>query len=264
VPDLWQELEPAYRRALAGETVSNIQVSTPRADDSAHLRHWLASYYPVRVGGEIIGVGNVVADITELKEARDKFARNLDAMVNTIATTVEYRDPYTAGHQRKVAQIAAAIAVELGLDAHEVDGIRTAASIHDLGKISIPAEILTKPGKLSAIEYELIKQHAEAGYSIVAGIDFPWPVAEMIRQHHERLDGSGYPHGRRDKEILLGAQVIAVADMVEAITAYRPYRPGWGVGLALDQIERERGTRLHTDAVDACLELVNTRRLTLG
>ena len=201
VPDLWQQLEPAYRRSLAGETVSNIQVSTPSADDPTRLRHWLTSYYPVRVCGEIIGVGNVVAEITELSEARDTIARNLDAMVDTIATTVEYRDPYTAGHQRQVAEIAAAIAAELGLDAHEIDGIRTAASIHDLGKISIPSEILSKPGKLSAIEYELTKQHAEAGYSIVAGIDFPWPVAEMIRQHHERLDGSGYPHaasGQRD------------------------------------------------------------------
>lgn len=197
------------------------------------------------VRGEIVGVGNVVAEITELKEARDTIARNLDAMVNTIATTVEYRDPYTAGDQRKVAEIAAAIAAELGRDAHEIDGIR-------------------KPGKLSAIEYELIKQHAEAGYSIVAGIDFPWPVAEMIGEHHERMDGSGYPHGRRGNEILLGARVIAVADVVEAMSAHRPYRPGWGVELAVDRIQRERRVRLDTDAVDACLQLFNTRRLTLG
>jgi putative nucleotidyltransferase with HDIG domain len=264
VPELWQQLEPAYRRSLAGETVSNVQVSTWSEEGPARGRHWLASYYPVRVHGEIVGVGNVVAEITELKEARDTIARNLDALVDTIATTVEYRDPYTAGHQRKVAEMAAAIASELGLDAHEIDGIRTAASIHDLGKISIPSEILTKPGKLSSIEYELIKQHAEAGYNIVAGIDFPWPVAEMIRQHHERLDGSGYPHARRGHEILLGARIIAVADVVDAMSAHRPYRPGWGVAAALAQITAERATRLDADAVDACRHLFDTGRLALG
>jgi len=260
-PALWPQLEGVYRRALAGEAVSNVEVTTPNLDDPQRDRHWLANYYPVYVGGEIIGVGNVVIEVTELKDAQDAISHNLAAMVQTIATTVEYRDPYTAGHQRRVADLAAAIGTELALDACEVEGIRTAASIHDLGKISIPAEILSKPGTLSYQEHELVKQHAEAGYNIVACIDFPWPVAEMIRQHHERLDGSGYPRGLHGDEILLGARIIAVADVVEAMTAHRPYRPGYGVGIALTQIERDRGTLLDSDVVHACAQLFHSGRL---
>lgn len=264
VPQLWRQLEDVYRRALAGEAVCNISVSTPSAEEPDRMRHWLTSYYPVRIGDEIIGVGNVVVDITERQEAEQAVARNLAAMVQTIATTVEYRDPYTAGHQSRVARLAAAIGDELGLDPFTVEGIRTAASIHDLGKISIPAEILSKPGRLLAAEYELIKQHAEAGYNIVAGIDFPWPVAEMIRQHHERLDGSGYPRGLRGDEILLGARIIAVADVVDAMTSHRPYRPGLGIEAALGQVEHDRTTLLDERAVDACLRLFRAGRIDLG
>jgi putative nucleotidyltransferase with HDIG domain len=215
------------------------------------------------IDDKIIGVGNVVIDITELKDAVDTINHNLTAVVDTIARTVEFRDPYTAGHQRRVANIAAIIAQDMGLDPSTIEGIRTAASIHDIGKISIPAEILSKPGPLSAPEFELIKQHPEAGYNIVADVDFPWPVAEMIRQHHERLDGSGYPKGLRGEEILLGARIIAVADVVEAMSAHRPYRPGHGIEAALIQIDRDRGTLLDDRAVEACLRAFRTRRIIL-
>ena len=262
-PDLWPQLEDVYRRALTGEAICNLDVTTPGLDDPEHPRHWLASYYPVSIDDDIIGVGNVVIDITELKEAVDTIAHNLAAMVDTIARTVECRDPYTAGHQRRVADIAAVIGEEMGLDPSTVEGIRTAASIHDIGKISIPAEILSRPGQLSAPEFELIKQHAEAGYNIVAGVDFPWPVAEMIRQHHERMDGSGYPRGLQGEEILLGARIIAVADVVEARTAHRPYRPGHGVYVALNQIAHDRGTLLDDRAVEACLRAFRTGRARL-
>jgi PAS domain S-box-containing protein/putative nucleotidyltransferase with HDIG domain len=262
-PDLWPQLEDVYRRALTGEAICNLDVTTPGLDDPEHPRHWLASYYPVSIDDDIIGVGNVVIEITELKEAVDTIAHNLAAMVDTIARTVECRDPYTAGHQRRVADIAAVIGEEMGLDPSTVEGIRTAASIHDIGKISIPAEILSRPGQLSAPEFELIKQHAEAGYNIVAGVDFPWPVAEMIRQHHERMDGSGYPRGLQGEEILLGARVIAVADVVEARTAHRPYRPGHGVYVALNQIAHDRGTLLDDRAVEACLRAFRTGRARL-
>jgi len=262
VPDLWPQLEDVYRRALAGETVRNFEISGRHAAFPDQPRHWLTSYYPVWIGDEIIGIGNVVLDITERREAEEVAARNLTAMVHTIATTVEYRDPYTAGHSRRVADMAAAIGEELGLDAGTIDGIRTAASIHDIGKISVPSEILSKPGPLTPIEYELIKQHAEAGYNIVAGIDFPWPVAEMIRQHHERLDGSGYPQGLRGDEILLGARIIAVADVLEAMTSHRPYQPGSGlVEEAVQQIELDRGRLLDDDVVEACLRALRAGRL---
>lgn len=261
VPHLWPQLEDVYRRALGGEAVMNVEVSTPGTDGDPGTRHWLASYYPVRINGAIIGVGNVVADISERRQMEVAVERNLNAMVETIAATVECRDPYTAGHQRRVAQIAAAIGQEMGLDASTIQGVRTAASIHDIGKISIPSEILSKPGRLSGPEMELIREHAETGYNIVAGIDFPWPVAEMIRQHHERLDGSGYPRGLEAGDILLGAKVIAVADIVEAMTSHRPYRPGYGTDVALDYIRKESGRLLDADAVAACLDLFESGRL---
>lgn len=263
VPDLWPQLEGVYRRALSGEPVCNVELTTPSIDPARKTQHWLASYYPVRVNDEIIGVGNIVVDISERKEAEEAVARNLRAMVQTIATTVECRDPYTAGHQRRVAEIAAAIGEELGLDASSVEGVRTAASIHDIGKISVPAEILSKPGRLSGPELDIIKQHAETGYGIVSGIDFPWPVAEMIRQHHERLNGSGYPQGLQGGDILVGARIISVADTVEAMTAHRPYRPGHGLDAALDYIQSARGHLLDEDAVDACVRLFRSGRLHL-
>jgi PAS domain S-box-containing protein/putative nucleotidyltransferase with HDIG domain len=259
VPELWPRLIDIYRRAFTGEAVCNVEISTPESEEPPRTRYWLASYYPVRRDGEIIGVGNVVIDITERKEAENALARNLAAMVHTIAATVEYRDPYTAGHQRRVADLAAAISVEMGLDPSTIEGIKTAASIHDIGKISTPAEILSKPGRLSGPEMELIRQHAETGYNIVAGIDFPWPVAEMIRQHHERMNGSGYPRGLHGEEILLGARIIAVADTVEAMAAHRPYRAGYGLDRALRQIAQDSGTLLDNDAVNACLRLDRAR-----
>ncbi len=182
-------------------------------------------------------------------------ARSLDATVESLAHTVELRDPYTAGHQRRVSEIAVALASELGLSQDRIKGLRLAASIHDIGKISIPAEILAKPTQLNEVEYELIKGHSEAGYDLLQGIEFPWPIAEMIRQHHERLDGSGYPRGLKGEEILLEARVMAVADVVEAMASHRPYRAARGLDVALAEIERGRGTMYDADVVDACLRL---------
>ena len=260
VPGLWSQLEDVYRRALHGEVVSNLELSTADSEAPEGVRHWLASYYPVRVGDAIVGVGNVVVDITERKVAERALARNLDALVETIATTVECRDPYTAGHQRRVAEIAVAIASEMGVDPHTIEGVRTAASIHDLGKISVPAEILSKPGRLSATEFELIKEHPVVGYNIVAHIDFPWPVAEMIRQHHERMDGSGYPDGLRGPDILLGSRIIAVADVIEAMVSHRPYRPGRSLEAAIGLLLEGRGTLLDADVVDACVRVFAAER----
>ena len=217
--------------------------------------YWLASYYPVPLHDQIIGIGIVAVDITDRKVAEQAQRDLTSAAVGAIAATVETRDPYTAGHQRRVAGIAAAIANRLELDAHEVEGIRVAANIHDVGKVGVPIEILTRPDALRPAEWELVKTHSRMGFDIVAGIAFPWPVAEMILQHHERCDGSGYPDGLHRDEILLGARIIAVADTVEAMASHRPYRPARGVERALEEITRERTRLFDPDVVDACVQL---------
>ena len=205
---------------------------------------------------------NLAHGIRSLR-ALHRAEHNLDSLVATLAHVVEQRDPYTAGHQDRVAELASAIAEELELTGHEVAGITMAARIHDIGKIAVPAELLTKPSALTPLEFELIKQHADTGSEMVKDIDFPWPVARMIREHHERMDGSGYPRGLVGEEILVGSRVLAVADMVEAMVTHRPYRPGKGLDFALAQIGSERGTALDPDVVDACLRLFCDGRLSL-
>lgn len=175
--------------------------------------------------------------------------------VDAIALTVEKRDPYTAGHQHRVAELAVAIGGKMGLDAHRLEGLRLGAILHDLGKIAIPAELLSRPGRLTETEFGLIKNHPRIGYEIIKGIHFPWPVKEMILQHHERLDGSGYPQGLKDPEIVLEARIIAVADVVEAITSHRPYRPALGIDTALEEIQSGCGTLYDPEVVDHCIAL---------
>jgi len=187
--------------------------------------------------------------------ATEKLQRGLEGIIGAIGATMESRDPYTAGHQRRVATLAAAIAKEMGLPEQRVEGVHFGALIHDLGKIQVPAEILSKPTKLTKLEFELIKTHPQAGYDIVKGIEFPWPVAQMVHQHHERLDGSGYPQGLKGDAIALEARILAVADVIEAMASHRPYRPGLGIDVALKEITDKRGTWFDPAAVDACLRL---------
>jgi putative nucleotidyltransferase with HDIG domain len=181
--------------------------------------------------------------------------RMMNGTVYAIALMVERRDPYTAGHQQKVSQLAAAIIKELGFSEDQVEGIRIAGLLHDVGKISVPAEILSKPGRISEYEFNIIKTHTQVGYEILKGIEFPWPVAEIALQHHERLDGSGYPSGLSGEEILFEARVMAVADTVEAMSSHRPYRPALGVDKALDEISRGRDVFYDAEAVDACVRV---------
>jgi putative nucleotidyltransferase with HDIG domain len=173
---------------------------------------------------------------------------------------MEMRDPYTAGHQRQVAQLACAIAQEMGFPPERVEGMRVLGCLHDIGKIAIPAEILSKPGRLSAMEFTLIKDHPRAGYEIIKDIDFPFPVAEGILQHHERLDGSGYPRGISGPDIILEARILGVADVVEAMASHRPYRRSLGIDQALDEISRNRGILYDPEVVDICLKLFNERK----
>jgi len=180
---------------------------------------------------------------------------SLEDTVRAIATIVEMRDPYTSGHQVRVADLAVAIARQMGLPDEQVHAIHLAGVVHDLGKIQIPAEILSKPGKITDIEYSLIKIHPQAGYDILKGINFPWPIAQMVLQHHERLDGSGYPQGLKGDAILLEARILSVADVVEAMSSHRPYRPGLGIEVALAEISKQRGIYFDPAVVDACLAL---------
>jgi PAS domain S-box-containing protein/putative nucleotidyltransferase with HDIG domain len=204
----------------------------------------------------------VVRDITERKQAEVERQRILDSLRKAVGTTiqvmvsaVEARDPYTAGHQIRVANLARAIATEMGLPQDKIEGIRMAGSIHDIGKLSIPAEILSKPTKLTNLEFSLIKEHSLKGHEMLKDVESPWPLAQIVYQHHERMDGSGYPGNLKGDEIIMEARILAVADVVEAMASYRPYRPAIGVEAALNEIEKNKGTLYDTDAVDACLRL---------
>jgi len=191
----------------------------------------------------------------ELEESLKKLRSVLEGTIHAIAGIVETRDPYTAGHQRRVADLACAIAREMNLSEDRIEGIRMAATIHDIGKIAVPAEILSKPGKLSSVEMSIIKTHSLVGYEILRGIDFPWPIAEIVYQHHERLDGSGYPRGLKGDKILLEAKILAVADVVEAMISHRPYRPALTLNIALKEITENSGTLYDPEVVKACREL---------
>jgi HD-GYP domain-containing protein (c-di-GMP phosphodiesterase class II) len=200
----------------------------------------------------------------------EKVRRTLTGTVNALAVTVEMRDPYTAGHQQRVTQLARAIAEEMGLSSEKIEGLHVAGSLHDMGKILVPAEILNKPDRLTDNEVGqvrkhpqaghdilmgLIKGHPQAGYDILKEIDFPWPVAQIVLQHHERIDGSGYPEGLKGNEIILEARILAVADVVEAMSSHRPYRPALGTEKALNEISTNKGRLYESEIVDACLKL---------
>jgi PAS domain S-box-containing protein len=217
--------------------------------------------------GVFRGYRGIDRDITERKEAEkerrasaEKLEHALLQTIEAIAATVEVRDPYTAGHQRRVAMLASAIAHEMGLPEDKVRGLYLAATIHDLGKIHLPAEILSKPSSLSKIEYELIKTHSQTGYDIIKDVQFPWPISQVVLEHHERLDGSGYPRGLRGDQILPEARILSVSDVVEAMSSHRPYRPGLGTEAALGEIGKQRGVLYDPEVVDCCLALFRDRK----
>ncbi len=218
------------------------------------------------LGGEV-GTAGILHDISQRKLSERERERNYNRLqkafegtIQAMALTVDRRDPYTAGHQRRVADLATAIGREMGLRDDAIAGIGMAGAIHDLGKISIPAEILSKPTKLTEMEFNLIKTHSKTGYDILKEVEFPWPIAQIVLQHHERSDGSGYPQGLAGRDILPEARIVAVADVVEAIASYRPYRPAFGIGAALEEILKKRELLYDAGVVDACLRLFDTKR----
>jgi response regulator RpfG family c-di-GMP phosphodiesterase len=251
-----------YTEGLSHELQAEI-----RAGEEArgHLRVYYAEEKPFLIPYEQDLIDILAEDLglwlerkraeEELRQSYTKLQRALEGTVNVLVSAIEIRDPYTAGHQRGVTQLACAIASEMGLSEEQIEGIRMAGLIHDLGKINVPAEILSKPTQLTELEYGLIKMHPQIGHDVLKTIDFPWPVAQIVLQHHERIDGSGYPAGLSGKDILLEARILGVADVVEAMASHRPYRPSHGIDKALEEMSQNKGVLYDPDVVDACLKL---------
>ncbi len=193
----------------------------------------------------------------ELKKSTDKIKTNIEETIHAMAMTVEMRDPYTAGHQRQVANLASAIAKKMGLPREQIDSLHLAGTIHDIGKMQVPTEILSKCGKLTELEFDMIKTHPQAGYDVLKTIEFQWPIAEFVLQHHERMDGSGYPSGLKGESILIEARILSVADVVDAIVPHRPYRPALGIKKAQEEIFNNRGVLYDPNVVDACLSIIS-------
>ncbi len=215
---------------------------------SGKVVEWDENSKPIRMVG-------TVRDITENKKVHFELQETLRGAIRVLGKIVEKKDPYTAGHQHRVSILASEIAKELNLPEDKVTAVAMAGLVHDIGKISIPSEILVKPGSLTPVEWQMIKSRPEAGYEILKEIKFPWPIADIVFQHHERMDGSGYPLGLKNDKILLEARIIAVADVVEAMSSHRPYRPALGIDNALEEINKNAGKLYDPDVVQACLKI---------
>ena len=265
-----EEVTHLINRAAAGQAAVRAEIVRLRKDRS--LAEVEVTNSPIRDShGNVIGVSGIHKDISERKRAEEEAKRTVEKLrkalggtIRAIALTVESRDPYTAGHQKRTTNLARAIANEMGLSKEQIDAIRMAGVVHDLGKIAVPAELLSKPTRLSEIEFALIKSHAEVGHTILKAIEFPWPIEQIVAQHHERMDGSGYPSGLSGEEITIEARVLAVADVVEAIISHRPYRPARGIDEALEEISRNRGIIYDPQVVDACVGLFTEKGFSFG
>lgn len=250
----WSEL-------LKGEDGRLIVFENTRKDGTPVICEWVNT--PLRgPDGSIEAVMSLARDVTERTRAEARLAKALTSITEVVSLVTEQRDPYTAGHQRRVSQLAMALARRLGFSEAEIEQIRIAGLIHDVGKLSVPAEILSKPSTLCLEEFDLIKRHVEAGYRITVAADMEPEIARMVLEHHERGDGTGYPRGLHNEELLPGSRVLIVADVVEAMVSHRPYRPSLGMAAALDEIRDGAGTRYDADAAAACLELLESGEFT--
>lgn len=268
-PDERELVDASYKNAVKNKIPFDIIHRIIRPDGKVRYVHEKSENIYDEMGKVIRSIGTV-QDITEhklaedeLKESFKKLRKALEGIIQATSAMAEVKDPYTAGHQRRVTDLARTIATEMGLKKDQIEGIRTAGVIHDIGKISVPAEILTKPSQLTEAEFEIIKTHPQVGCDILRDIEFPWPIAQIVYQHHERMDGSGYPLGISGPEILIEARVLAVADVVEAMASNRPYRPALGIDKALEEISKRRGQLYDPEVVDACLKLFKEKRYEL-
>ena len=287
--DVSSHLDPIGKAIHTGEPVDLLDIERdsikePWKDEAMKREYASSVAIPVKDSGEVVGVLSVCSDKKyafgkeemeylmemandiavgvkslwlekDLKRSVGNLQRTLNATIEAISLMSEMRDPYTTGHERRVAQLACAIAKEIGMTEYQVEGIRVCAFLHDVGKIVVPAEILSKPSQLNEYEYGIVKSHPRVGYDILKRLEFPYPVAQTILQHHEMLNGAGYPSGLKGEEIVLEARILAVADVVEAMTNHRPYRPALGIDKALDEISRNKDVLYDAKAVDACMRL---------
>lgn len=248
-------------KTLESGRLRNVEYTMLKEDGSTFPAE-LSTSLVVDAQGKPTFLVHVVRDITERKQGEterqentEKLRQALGGTIQAVVSMVETRDPYTAGHQRRVTHLARALAQEMSLSRDQIDGVRMAGAIHDLGKISVPAEILSKPGRLTEHEFNIIKTHPQVGYDILKNIEFPWPVAQIVLQHHEMLNGSGYPQGLSGAEILLEARILGVADFVEALSSHRPYRPALGTAKALEELSQNKGLFYDPGVVDTCIKL---------
>lgn len=272
IPEKIREgMKVMFNRLMSGEISSLEYYENPVLTKTGEER--IIAWYNTILkdeNGTIIGGLSSGEDITErrraeeaLKDSVTRLSRTLEGTVTALATAVETRDPYTAGHQRGVAQLAQAIAAEMGFSQNELEGMRVMGFLHDIGKIAIPAEILSKPGKLTEYEFNIVKFHSQVSYDILKEVDFPWPVALAVLQHHEKMDGSGYPHGLQGEDIIMPARILTVADVVEAMASHRPYRPALGIDRAIEEVVKKRGILYDHKVVDACLKVLREKRVEL-
>jgi PAS domain S-box-containing protein len=268
-PEYKDAVSTRYRRRLSGQRIEkNYEIellSRHRGRITVEISAGVVEYE-----GKPADLA-IIRDVTERKKAKEelengikRLRKTLEGTIQAMAALIESRDPYTAGHQRRVTDLACAIGNEMGLSSDRIEGIRVASAMHDVGKVYVPAEILSKPGKLSPLEFNLIKVHPQVGYDILKTITFPWPVADVVLQHHERINGSGYPRGLTGGEISLEAKVLSIADVVEAMGTHRPYRPALGMERALEEVRTHKGTLYDPDAADACIRLFIEKGFTLG
>ncbi len=260
VPTVWPEIETHCRRVLdTGALILNVQITGTTLAAPDRTRHWATTFYPVRSGDDIVGIGMLVTDMTERKEAQVARDEHTRAALAAVTATIASRDPYTADHQRRVAHLSGVVARAIGLDDVTVTGIRFTGSIHDIGILDVPAGTGERPGRVLPPEFEGNREHPRAGHDLIAGIDLPWPAGQMILQHHEHFDGSGYPGGLARDEILLGARVIAVTDTLDAISSHQPN----GGEAAIHKIVEGRGAQFDPDVVDITLDLLRTGKISL-
>ena len=262
-PALWRQLAPVFRRVLrtgVPETLDGVATDRPAGEA---VDYWRATFYPIRLGGEITGVGVIGMDVTDRRELENAQDRLIHSVVAALASAVEMRDPYTSGHQSTVSLIATAVATDLGFDKRDVETVELAARIHDLGKLRVPSEILTRPGPLSESEMAVVREHAQSGADMLAAVECPEPIWRIVLQHHERLDGSGYPAGLVAGQIDAGARIVAVADVIDAMASPRPYRIGLGIEAALAEIREVRGVLFDEAVVDSCTRLHRRGLLTM-